>query len=251
MRRKIVAGNWKMNMNHEQGAALAGDLVKKVEGKELECDIVLFPPFISIISVVDAAGDSAIEIGGQDLYFEDEGAFTGEISGKMLKASGCDYVLVGHSERRHVMGEGGEILSKKMEAAYRNDLKPVYCVGETMDERDGGNAEGVVSGQIREVLEDLSRDKLKSLVLAYEPVWAIGTGKTATPGDADRMHGFIREVLEEMFGDNVAGEMEILYGGSVKPHNASDIMGQPNVDGVLVGGASLDAGKFYDIISSA
>jgi triosephosphate isomerase len=251
MRRKVVAGNWKMNMSHRTGASLAGSILEAIRGKRLECDIMLFPPFISIISVVEVVGESEISIGGQDLYFEDGGAFTGEVSGEMLRTAGCSYVLVGHSERRHIMGEGGEILSKKLRAALRNDLNPVYCVGETMKERERGDADEVVTKQMSEVLEDLETDEIVKVTIAYEPVWAIGTGKTATPEDADEMHGLIRKKLEDMAGVDTAENTKILYGGSVKPHNASEIMKQSNVDGVLVGGASLEAGKFAEIIFSA
>lgn len=251
MRRKIVAGNWKMNMDHRTGASLAGNILEAIQGKSLECDVILFPPFISIISVVEAVKDYEISVGGQDLYFEDEGAFTGEVSGKMLKTAGCSYVLVGHSERRHIMGEGGEVLSKKLRAALRNGLSPVYCVGETMDEREEGNADEVVATQMNEVLEGLETGEVERVTMAYEPVWAIGTGKTATPEDADEMHGFIRKKLGEIAGVETAEDTEILYGGSVKPHNAAEIMKQSNVDGVLVGGASLDSGKFAEIIFSA
>lgn len=248
MRKRIVAGNWKMNMNHSEGAALAGTLADGIAGKTASCEIVVFPPFTAIAAVAGALEGSVIALGGQDLFYEDAGAFTGEISGPMLRGLGCSHVLVGHSERRHIIGEGGEILAKKVRAALRAELTPVFCVGELLDERDGGRAAEVVAAQMQEGLAALGEEEITRTVIAYEPVWAIGTGKTATPQDALEMHAVIREILQRIFNKEVAEKAPILYGGSVKPDNAARLMGVPGVDGVLVGGASLEAPSFIDII---
>ena len=251
MRRTIIAGNWKMNVDHIEGAALAGDIVSGLEGREPSCEIVLIPSFTTLPSVIGAIGGSVIEAGAQNLWYEEKGAFTGEISAGMISGLGCRYVLVGHSERRHVIGEGSDILSRKLRAALSGGLSPIYCVGETLDEREGGKASEVVTGQIREVLTGLSDDEMGRTVVAYEPVWAIGTGKTATPDDAGSMHKVIRGVLSEIFGPETAGKTPVLYGGSVKPGNAAELLAMEDIDGALVGGASLDAVSFLGIVFPA
>ncbi len=247
MKRKIVAGNGKMNRDHREGAALAREILAGLAEKPVSCDVVLLPPFTSLPAVIQALAGSAVACGGQDLFYEDEGAFTGEVSGRMLASLGCSYVLVGHSERRHVIGEGAEILAKKLRAALRNALVPIYCVGELLDEREAGRAEAVVEGQLRDALTGLEAAEMGRVVLAYEPVWAIGTGKTATPGDASSMHAFVRRTLGGMFGA-AAGETPILYGGSVKPDNAASLLSMEGIDGFLVGGASLKAASFLAIM---
>ncbi len=251
MRRKIVAGNWKMNKDHREGAALASSLVDGIAGKEVPCEIVIFPPFTTISSVAEAVKGSGIAVGGQDIFYEDAGAFTGEISGAMLRALGCSHVIVGHSERRHVIGERGEALAGKLRAALRTGLTPVFCVGEVLEEREAGRAAEVVGAQVREVLAGLGGREISGVVIAYEPVWAIGTGKTATPQDASEMHTVIRETLQRIFNEGISCNTPILYGGSVKPDNAVDLMSSPGVDGVLVGGASLEAQSFIEIIFAA
>lgn len=250
MRKTIVAGNWKMSGNHIEGAGLAGNIAKGLEGKSPGCEIVLIPPFTAIPDVVRTVQGSIVKIGGQDLFYEEEGAFTGEVSGAMLTALGCTYVLVGHSERRHVIGETGDILRLKLGAALRAGLNPIFCVGEVLDEREAGKAADVVGGQVRDVLGGLSGSDLAKVVVAYEPVWAIGTGKTATPEDASEMHVVIRSALADLFGPEAGEETVILYGGSVKPENAGALLEVPDIDGALVGGASLKAGSFLDIIFS-
>jgi triosephosphate isomerase len=247
MRRKIVAGNWKMNKDHREGAALAGEILAGLAAKPASCEVVLLPPFTSLPAVMQAIAGSAVAGGGQDLFYEDEGAFTGEVSGPMLKSLGCASVLVGHSERRHVIGEGSELLAKKLRAALRSGLEPIYCVGELLEEREAGRAEAVVERQLRDVLAGLSAAEIARVVLAYEPVWAIGTGRTATPEDASSMHAFIRRTLERMFGE-AAREVPILYGGSVKPENAAALLSRDGIDGFLVGGASLKAASFLAIM---
>jgi len=251
MRETIVAGNWKMNKDHIEGAELAGELSSLIASKEHACRIIVFPPFTTIPSVISSIDTEELHIGAQDIFYEDEGAFTGEVSGKMLKRLGCTYVLVGHSERRHVIGEGAEILKKKLLAAFRNELIPVYCVGELLEEREEGRAHEVVTKQLLDGIAVLDSDALKKIVIAYEPVWAIGTGRTATPEDATEMHRLIREAISEKFGKELSDAIPILYGGSVKPENASELLAQEEIDGVLVGGASLKADSFYKIIEAA
>jgi triosephosphate isomerase len=248
MRRNIIAGNWKMNKDHREGAALAKDIAEGLAVSRSACEVVLFPPFTTLPAVIEAIHGSAVKIGAQDIYCEDEGAFTGEISGKMLRALGCTYVLVGHSERRHVIGERGDLLVGKLRASLRNGLRPIFCIGELLEEREAGRAFDVVTGQIRECCEGLEAEEFSRVVLAYEPVWAIGTGRTATPRDASDMHGIIRMLVKELFGTAAAERVPILYGGSVKPEGAAGLLGDAEIDGLLVGGASLKSQSFLDII---
>ena len=250
MHKMVIAGNWKMNLNHIEGATVARALVDSLADREFGCEIILIPPFTTIPAVLEAVSGSNVAVGAQDLYFEEEGAFTGEISGRMLRSLGCKYVLVGHSERRHVLGEGGEILARKVRAALRAGLFPIFCVGELLAEREADRAEEIVVAQLGECLEGLSSEEISKIIIAYEPVWAIGTGKTATRDDASHMHGVIRKTLGTLFGKDISSVMIILYGGSVKPGNASDLLSDPEIDGVLVGGASLGADSFSAIISS-
>ncbi len=251
VRRTIVAGNWKMNMDHLEGAALARDIVAGLKGRNPSCEIVLIPPFTTLPSVMNAIEGSPIVAGAQDLWYEGNGAFTGEISAGMISSLGCRYVLIGHSERRHVIGEGSAILSRKLRAALAGGLLPIYSVGETLDERESGSASEVVTGQIRGVLTGLSGKDMTRTSIAYEPVWAIGTGKTATPGDAGSMHEAIRGVLSDIFGPEIAEGTPILYGGSVKPGNAAELLAMKDIDGALVGGAALDAVSFLGIVFPA
>ena len=248
MRRRIVAGNWKMYKNHTEGASLALEILAGLEGKSPDCEIVLIPPFTTLPAVAAVAMGTILLTGGQNLYFEAEGAFTGEISPAMLASLGCSYVLVGHSERRHVMGETGGLLARKLRAALPASLAPIYCVGEVLEEREAGKATEIVAAQLRDVLTGLTPGEMARVVVAYEPVWAIGTGRTATPQDASEMHAAIRSILESIFNEEIAKETTILYGGSVKPKNAALLLGDPEIDGVLVGGASLAADSFLGII---
>ncbi len=251
VRRTIIAGNWKINMDHLEGASLAGDIAAGLEGREPACEVVLIPPFTALPAVMNAIEDSPISGGAQNLWYEENGAYTGEISTGMISALGCRYVLVGHSERRHVIGEGSDILSRKLRAALAGGLIPIYCVGETLGERESGTASKVVAEQIGEVLTGLSDADMRSTVIAYEPVWAIGTGKTATPDDAGSMHEIIRVLLGDIFGSRTAEDTPILYGGSVKPGNAAELLAREEIDGALVGGASLEAGSFLGIVFPA
>lgn len=250
MRPTIIAGNWKMNLDHVEGAALARGVRERVAASHPSCEVVLIPPFTSIPAVAAALEGSPLRCGAQDLWYEPSGAYTGEISAAMLSGLGCRYVLVGHSERRHVIGEDGTLLSRKLRAALAGGLFPIYCVGELLEEREEGNADGVVQRQLREGLAGLDPAEAGRVVIAYEPVWAIGTGRTATPGDAGAMHAVIRELVADLFGAPAAEGTVILYGGSVKPENARELLSREEIDGALVGGASLDADSFAAIIAA-
>jgi triosephosphate isomerase len=252
MRKPFVAGNWKMNTDACTSLALAKDIAsnsRDIAGNSVS--IAVCPPFIYLQSVAKALSASHIAVGAQDVYFESKGAFTGEISPFMLKDIGCTYVLCGHSERRHVIGETDELINKKLAAAIAGGLLPILCVGELLTERDAGQTEQVVSRQFRKGLSGLSAEKVSAVTIAYEPVWAIGTGRTATPQQAQEVHDFIRMLLAQMYDDQLADEIRILYGGSVKPDNAEDLMNQDDIDGLLVGGASLNADDFLTIIRAA
>lgn len=247
MRTPIIAGNWKMFTVVEEAKALVlalKDLVKDVTNVE----IVVCPPFISLQAVKDVLAGSRIGLGAQNVYWEKNGAFTGEISAPMLKSVGCTYVIIGHSERRTYFGETDETVNKRVFAALSEGLKPIVCVGETLEERESGKTFDVIKRQIVGGLANLSVEQMASIVIAYEPVWAIGTGKTATPAQAQEVHAFIRKLLNDIFGQTTAEATRIQYGGSVKPDNATELMSQPDIDGALVGGASLKADSFEKII---
>ena len=247
MRTPIIAGNWKMFTVVEEAKALVlalKDLVKDVTNVE----VVVCPPFISLQAVKDVLAGSRIGLGAQNVYWEKNGAFTGEISAPMLKSVGCTYVIIGHSERRTYFGETDETVNKRVFAALSEGLKPIVCVGETLEERESGKTFDVIKRQIVGGLANLSVEQMASVVIAYEPVWAIGTGKTATPAQAQEVHAFIRKLLNDIFGQTTAEATRIQYGGSVKPDNATELMSQPDIDGALVGGASLKADSFEKII---
>ncbi len=251
MRRRIVAGNWKMNKDHREGARLAQELLDGLEGGDPVCEVVLFPPYTALPAVTEILAGSAVRVGAQDLYFEERGAYTGEISATMLSALGVSFALAGHSERRHVFGENDETVARKLRAALGAGLEPILCVGELLEEREAGNASRVVETQVRTSLEGLSADEFSRVVVAYEPVWAIGTGRTATPDDAAQIHTVIRGILGSIFDAEASSLTPILYGGSVKPSNARELLDAENVDGLLVGGASLEAESFLSIIFPA
>ena len=246
MRKKIVAGNWKMNTLPAEGVALAKGVAA---GKGEVCDCVNFivcPPFTHLQSVVETLKDTNIAVGAQDCATETKGAYTGEVSAEMIAALGCQYVILGHSERRQYYGETSETLNKKMARAYENNLIPIYCVGENLEEREANRHFEVCKQQLEEVVFNLTEEQFAKLVIAYEPVWAIGTGKTATADQAEEIHAYIREVLRSKFGA-AAEECAILYGGSCKPSNAGEIFSKENVDGGLIGGAALKAEDFLGI----
>lgn len=252
MRKPFVAGNWKMNTDNHSSVNLAQSIASgSSEIAEKSVSMAVFPPFVYLPSVIKALKVSNISVGAQDFYFEQNGAFTGEISVSMLKDIGCTFVLCGHSERRHVIGERDELINKKVTAAISGGLLPVLCVGELLDERKASQTNEVVTRQVKNGLAGLSAEKISTVTIAYEPVWAIGTGLTATPQQAQEAHELVRKLLAEMYDARLAEEIRILYGGSAKPDNAAELMAQQDVDGLLVGGASLNADDFLAIIRAA
>jgi len=246
-RRILIAGNWKMNTRAADAVLLAKGVVESA-GEEPAVDIALCPPTVYLSLVADAVAGTPVELGAQNLYAADDGAFTGEVNAGMLTDVGCRYVILGHSERRALMGETDDQVNEKLNAALAGNLVPIVCVGETLADREAGNTEKVVESQIRGSLHGLDEVRAAGIVVAYEPVWAIGTGKTASPEQAEEVHAFIRQLLSDLFTDDVAAQIRIQYGGSVKPGNARELLGQPNIDGALVGGASLKVDDFAGII---
>jgi triosephosphate isomerase len=248
-RKLIIAGNWKMNKTVAEALDLVRDL--KIELANIkEVDVVVCPPFTALAEVSKAILDSSLRLGAQNMSEHNVGAYTGEIAAVMLKEFSVRYVILGHSERRQYQKESDSLIAKKALAAHQASLKPIVCVGETLAEREANETEKVLETQVRGSLAGLSKDQMAETVLAYEPVWAIGTGKTATTAQAQEAHAFIRRLLARLFDDTIARRVRIQYGGSVKPSNARDLMGQPDVDGALVGGASLESRSFSDIIKS-
>ena len=247
MRKKLIAANWKMYKTPEQAREFVTTFLPLVRGHTRD-DIVLCPPFIDIPAVLHALKGSAIGVGGQDMYWEMEGAYTGAVSAGMLAAAGCTYVIIGHSERRQYFGETDDTVNRKLRVALAAQLKPIVCVGEVIQEREAGLTEEVLRRQCSVAFRAISGAEAGPLIVAYEPVWAIGTGKTATPELAVEAHRVIRREAAKAFGESVAGQMRILYGGSVKPENATALMSQAEIDGALVGGASLDAKSFAAIV---
>jgi len=253
MRKPFIAGNWKMNTDSHSSVELAeriasGAMDVAASGR---VTVAVCPPFVYLQAVAKALSASNVSVGAQDIYIESKGAFTGEISASMLKDIGCTYCLCGHSERRHVIGETDELVNKKVAAALGGGLLPILCVGELRAEREDSQTNEVVTRHMKNGLAGLSAEKVSAVTIAYEPVWAIGTGLTATPQQAQEVHDFIRNLLLEMYDGRLAQEMRILYGGSVKPENAAELMAEPDIDGLLVGGASLKADDFLAIIHAA
>jgi len=246
-RKPLIAGNWKMYKTGPEAEETAARLVELV-GQEAAVDVMIAPPFTALSQVARVLRSSPIALGAQNLHWEAEGAFTGEISPGMLKAAGCTYVLIGHSERRQYFGEKDEGVNRKTRAALESGIIPVVCIGETESEREAGETFSVLDKQVRLGLEGVSLRGSQDLIVAYEPVWAIGTGKTATKEQAQEAHALIRDKLTQTFGGDVAAGIRILYGGSVKPGNAKDLMAMPDIDGALVGGASLKPDTFAEII---
>ena len=251
MRRPIVAGNWKMHKTADEAAALAREIVPLVTDASAACDVVLCPTFTSLSAVQGVVQGSGIGLGAQNMHWEGEGAFTGDISAPMILTSGCTYVILGHSERRQYAFESDEIVNRKTLAALAAGLTPIVCIGEHLEQREAGQVEEVVIGQVRAALQEIDAEQAPGVVLAYEPVWAIGTGKTATAEQAEEVHALIRLFLVERFGDQAAGMMRIQYGGSVKPDNAEELFSQDNIDGGLIGGAALQADSFAAIVKAA
>lgn len=250
MRKPIVAGNWKMNKTMEEAQNLASGVVGAVSGIE-GVEVVVCPPYTALETVGGVVKNSGVGLGAQNMHWEKEGAFTGEISGAMLLTCGCEYVILGHSERRQYFGETDQTVNKRLKTALQVGLKPIVCVGETLEERKSEVTDQVVRKQVTGGLEGIAAHEAQSLILAYEPVWAIGTGLTATPEQAESVHGIIRQVLVDLYDENVAQSVRIQYGGSVKPDNAAELFGQPNIDGGLIGGAALDADSFAAIVKAA
>ncbi|MBI3012056.1 MAG: triose-phosphate isomerase [Elusimicrobia bacterium] len=243
----LLAGNWKMYKTVSESVSFARDLVnacRAVNGRE----VLVCPPFPSLTSVKEITKGTGIRLGAQDLHWEMQGAFTGEVSAPMLKDAGCDYVLIGHSERRQYFGETDDTVHKKMKAAFQHGLLPVVCVGESLAERESGSHLSVVDRQLRVGVSGLTAQESLRLVIAYEPVWAIGTGKTATPDQAQEMHASIRKILGDLYEKSAAEKIRVLYGGSIKPDNIDSLMAQPDIDGGLVGGASLKVADFERIV---
>jgi triosephosphate isomerase len=251
MRKPFVAGNWKMNTDSHTSISLVESIVSgSLETAGQSVSVAVCPPFVYLQAVAKALSASSIAVGAQDVYYEQKGAFTGEISASMLKDIGCTYVLCGHSERRHVIGETDELINKKVTAAIGGGLLPILCIGELLAEREASQTNEVVTRQIKNGLAGLSAEKISAVTIAYEPVWAIGTGLTATPEQAQEVHDFVRKRLADMYDAQLVKEIRILYGGSAKPGNAGDLMAQRDVDGLLVGGASLQADDFIAIIQA-
>jgi len=246
-RKPMLAGNWKMNLTNPEAVKLAGELTAAV-GQLADRDVLVAPPFTALADVRRALDGSRILLGAQNLYPADSGAFTGEISPIMLLSAGCTHVIIGHSERRQILQETDDLIGRKVITALRKGMTPILCVGETLEQRERGEAEPVVSAQLRTALKDLTPGEVFRMILAYEPVWAIGTGRTATPAQAQSMHAFIRSVLTELYDSQMAGSLRLLYGGSVKPDNISALMAESDIDGALVGGASLKADDFVRIV---
>ncbi len=250
MRKKIVAGNWKMNMSLQEGLELAKGLDKALKDKTVHCDVVIGTPFIHLASVVAAIDTSKVGVAAQNCADKESGAYTGEVSASMVASTGAKYVILGHSERRAYYGETPEILKEKVKLALANGLTPIFCIGEVLEEREANKHFDVVKTQLKASLFELSAGDFSKIVLAYEPVWAIGTGKTATPAQAQEMHAFIRETLSAKYGKEVADGTSILYGGSVNAGNAKELFLNVDVDGGLIGGASLGVDKFLPIVEA-
>ena len=250
MRKKIVAGNWKMNNNLQEGLALAKELDQTLKGKTVNCDVVIGTPFIHLASVAAAVDTQKVGVAAQNCADKASGAYTGEVSAEMVASTGAKYVILGHSERRAYYHETPQILKEKVLLALANNLTPIFCIGEVLEEREAERHFDVVKSQIEESLFDLSAEDFSKIVLAYEPVWAIGTGKTATAAQAQEIHAFIRKTLAGKYGSEVADNTSILYGGSCNASNAKELFSNPDVDGGLIGGASLGVDKFMPIIEA-
>ncbi|MGA1826117.1 MAG: triose-phosphate isomerase [bacterium] len=247
MRKPIIAGNWKMYMTIDQARELTVE-IKSGLPEPLYVDVVLIPPYTALDMVHKLIQGTQIMLGAQNMFYKEEGAYTGEISPLMLKSCGCSYCIIGHSERRQYFGETDENINKKIKAALKHEIRPICCVGETLEQREKGQTFEIIEQQIKRDLEGLSNDEMSRTVIAYEPIWAIGTGKTATPEQANEVHAFIRNQLADIFNDELAASVRIQYGGSVKPENINGLMAQQDIDGALVGGASLKSEAFTRIV---
>lgn len=250
MRKKIIAGNWKMNNDLNESQSLVSGIISGL-GNDDKCEVIVCPPFTSLNEVNSLVKNSPVKLGAQNMFFEESGAYTGEISASMLKSVGCEYVILGHSERRTIFGESDEWINKKIKKAIECGLKVIFCIGETLAQREEGETDAIIKSQIINDLQNVTSENLKTIIIAYEPIWAIGTGKTASPGQAQEVHEFIRNLIEEIYSKESAENLIIQYGGSVKPDNAASLLSQPDIDGALVGGACLKTASFLSIIASA
>jgi len=250
MRRKLIAGNWKMNTDRAAAIKLARGVVGRA-GMHAAVDLLVCPPFVNLFPVNEIVKGTPVALGAQNMYHEASGAFTGETSAAMLLDAGCQYVILGHSERRHILGETDAAVNKKTIAALAAGLTPIVCVGELLDERESGQTSVVIRRQFEASLANVPADQIEKVVIAYEPVWAIGTGKVATPEQAEEVHAELRGLLTQRYNEKAAANVRILYGGSVKPSNAKELLSQPNIDGALVGGASLNPDDFLGIAAGA
>lgn len=252
MRRFLIAGNWKMNLGPAETKTFFDEMSALTTDVSNGAEVLVCTPFVSLPAAVDAsAGIAGFQVGAQNMHFEDNGAYTGETSAAMLNELGCTYVILGHSERREYFGETDQIVGKKVAKALHSDLTPVLCVGEVLAQRKANEQNEVVATQLKGALSGLTADQIGRTVIAYEPVWAIGTGEVASPQQAQDMHEFIRSVLTELAGKEIADSVRVLYGGSMKPDNAEELLGQPDVDGGLIGGASMKAGSLFKIVEIA
>jgi len=250
IRKKLIAGNWKMNKTSADAVSLAREIVFSV-GTQPDVDVVICPPFTALEGVAAAIDGSLVKLGAQNMHFEDSGAFTGEVSAPMLRALFATHVILGHSERRTLFGETDDLVNKKVLSALKNQLRPILCVGETLAEREAASTLKKVQSQAERALDGVSKELAVNVVIAYEPVWAIGTGKVATAEQAQEVHGFIRRLLTKLYGDPVAQRIRILYGGSMKAANAPELLAQQDIDGGLIGGASLEARNFVELVRAA
>jgi len=251
MRTKVIAGNWKMNKNLNESVTLVSEIKNGLTSLNCSSEIIICPPYTSLETVNSLIKNTAINLGAQNMHFEDSGAFTGEISADMLKSVGCNYVILGHSERRKIFLETDEVINEKINKALDEKLKVIFCIGETLTERESKITFKVLEEQIVNGLNNISDEKVVNLTVAYEPVWAIGTGKTASPEQAQEVHEFIRKLIAKLYSNNISQDMKILYGGSVKPGNAASLLSQADIDGALIGGACLKADSFLEIIKIA
>ena len=247
MRTPVIAGNWKMNKTVAEAVALASEIKEKVAGVE-NVKIIVCPVFTAVKSVADVLKGTNVKVGAQDMYWETSGAYTGEVSGEMLLEAGAEYVIIGHSERRQYFGETNETVNKKLKKALAIGLKPIVCIGETLADRESGATEAVVEKQVREGFVGLTAEEMKGTIIAYEPVWAIGTGKTATAEQAEAVHAFVRNLVAQLWDKETADAVVIQYGGSMKPENVASLLAQPDIDGGLIGGAALKADSFEKLV---
>ena len=250
MRKKIVAGNWKMNLNLQEGVALATELNETLKNEKANCEVIICTPFIHLAKVADCIDQTVLKLGAENCADKEKGAYTGEVSAEMVKSTGAQYVILGHSERRQYYNETAEILREKVLLALKNNLKVIFCIGETLEEREANKQNEVVKAELEGSVFNLSKEEFTNIIIAYEPIWAIGTGKTATAEQAEDIHAYIRSLVAEHYDSETADNTSILYGGSCKASNAPELFGKPDIDGGLIGGASLKTADFKGIIDA-